>query len=180
VPARAPLHAAIAALACLGGCAPDYTACESAGECALMTSACCGAPCQAQQADFAAVNEKHMAEFRQESCEGAGECEGEGCAEPVPPRFLATCSDATCQVRDVSTLPITECATAEDCKLRFGLDCCEPCPGEAAQLTAVRGDALEELARLTCAPGERCAGCTHEYPPGVTASCEAGRCAVEH
>ena len=154
------------------------TSCESIAECALMTADCCGAPCDPTAEDFAAVNERHMAEFRQESCEAVGECGESGCASSTPPRFVATCRERVCVVEDVGALPITACSADADCILRFGLGCCEPCPGEESQLTSVRADALEQLASLTCGTERRCAFCSPEYPEGASAVCVDGRCSV--
>ena len=160
------------------GCKRDTSACDAPGQCALMTTDCCGAPCDATASDFSAVNVDRMHEFRQDSCDVVDGCDGLGCTTPTAPRFLATCRDEQCVVQDTADLPLSACSADEDCILRFGLGCCEPCSGEAAQLTSVRADGLAELAALTCAPDDRCGGCFHDYPPGATAVCVDGRCSV--
>jgi hypothetical protein len=166
------------ALATSPACKRDTDGCEAVGDCALMTNDCCGAPCDPSTSDFSAVNKDRMADFRQDSCEVVDGCEDRGCETPTPTRFLATCRDERCVVEDTGSLPLTACAADEDCVLRLGLGCCEPCEGNDAHLTSVRADGLEDLAALTCAAGQRCGGCSPEYPPGATAVCLDGRCNV--
>jgi hypothetical protein len=154
------------------GRAPSYDACKVATDCVLASGGCCGV-CDGPEVsahDFLAYNRAYAAQFPQ--CDvlcGA-------CPEPVPGQgmlqyFIPNCIAGECVVQDIRDA--TACATADDCRLRHGIGCCEGCGGDG--LIAVRNDGSFE--KLVC--GELippCDPCAAPTPDGAFAFCDVGHC----
>ena len=113
---------------------------------------------------------------------------------PMPPCPSSTCSESDhdaylssagqlgiiCQLAECRGFDIRKmspCATDEDCVLRWGLQCCELCTGDAKALVAVPKSA--KMADMLCDTSEEC--CTPPPTPAdAKAVCDGTKnCAVE-
>jgi hypothetical protein len=94
------------------------------------------------------------------------------------PTLVATCSDSSCALVDLLALPLTECQSNADCRIRTQ-DCCE-CGGslDFNSLIAIRTDSELAYVRLVCDPGQGCDACLPTYPEQASAECHANRCVV--
>src|SRR5262249_14612110 len=128
---------------------PSNKTCTGPGECVLATSDCClcGQP---ELGDYVAMSSDKAAAC---TCTGPA-C---GCATMDNPNRAATCEDGTCAAWDVRKEDAySACKTPDDCRLRLGLACCEPCGGADYEVVAIRGDAESLLKSKTCTAGEAC------------------------
>ena len=99
-----------------------------------------------------------------------------GPGEANAPNYYAACESGHCQPVDVRTSALSACTADTDCALRNGTTCCG-CGG--GNLIAVSKQANVE--QTFCASGPCAADCTSSpLPPGVTAICTTGHCAVRY
>lgn len=150
---------------------PKLKSCQAPGECVLTTNDCClcGMP---ELESFVAMNQQHA---------GACSCAGPicDCASATNPNLAASCEGGTCVAWDVRKRDdYAACKVDADCRLRAGLDCCEPCLGSPELLVAVRTDSESKLKAAFCAPDAACSKCMVQYPPDAKAVCSAGHCQV--
>jgi hypothetical protein len=171
-----------------GGATVNFSACNGPGQCTLSAKTCCG-PCEpAELSQFAAVNKEQVNAFQLSlSC---GDIACAACLVPTDPtqinvpQFTAICEASTrCNAIDVRQGPFSSCTLDEECKLRWGLSCCEGCTGALGGLVAVSASA--ELHAAVCPSGTvACPACVPTYPAGVSAKCvgatgsAAGHCRV--
>ena len=179
----AALSLALLAVACAASCGPsaeDMRRCDGPGQCVALPKGCCGAPCGAVDlADFDAIHFDYMRQFREESCRSGGDCPLVDCNERSDAGVFAECQGGTCVARNLAAEPLSSCQVPEECRLRFGVGCCESCEGTAASLVAARLDAEEALRAAVCRPGDACGICRPEPPEGARADCVEGRCVVD-
>jgi hypothetical protein len=138
--------------------------CASSGDCYAVPRDCCGA-CDS---DPMAVNGVQVRDY-------AKECRTRGCTPcRVSMRWLPICEANRCVLTDLFVSSISACQVDDDCRLRWGVLCCETC------FPMVDGDlvAVSRTANL-CSPNQGCDPCgSPPYPSGATALCRNGHCAV--
>jgi hypothetical protein len=98
------------------------------------------------------------------------------CAGQADPTLVATCTAGKCDVVDLTTSPLTACATDTACVVRT-IACCE-CGGPMDQgsLIALNHDMAAQYAALVCDANSSCPDCAPIYPPEALAVCDSGRC----
>ncbi|MCB9583904.1 MAG: hypothetical protein H6718_00810 [Polyangiaceae bacterium] len=149
-------------------------ACDVPSDCVLVPSGCCDTCGEPTAADRLAVNRNRVDQVTQAVCPEPQPCPK--CASFPRPALVATCEDKRCAVVDLSLEPLTECATAADCRLRTNA-CCE-CggPTDPGHLMAVgQQGSIEDI---VCDPGYACDECLPTFPERTAALCEEGRCFV--
>jgi hypothetical protein len=112
---------------------PEWYACKKPEECMVIYEDGC---CTPQSCDplifkgYTAINTKYRTEFVAHIGCAQAKC---NCPPPSPsiPRsdsnFFALCQQGRCVAVDLRRSKYSECQTAKDCALRFGLGCCEGC-----------------------------------------------------
>jgi hypothetical protein len=167
---------------CNAACAgheAELDACETPGDCAVVSTGCCGI-CEPVTEDVVvAVNVDYADTFRE--VRGCGDVQCEACEElPVAERtgqnFYSVCVGGQCTVRDVRQQPFSECSAAEDCRLRCGAGCCTSC-GNGEDVIALRVD-TDDAAEFCGGEPAECFACDCSIPASYQAECEAGRCVV--
>lgn len=150
--------------------------CSGPGQCTLAFLSCC-APCTEYGLDdVAPLHEDNVAaHYTALGCDDLPACPP--CAGPPNPDLFAYCEGGQCVEADMGVHPLNECVNDSDCKLRYGLACCE-CGAEGLGLTAIPVNAEDDLAGLVCAPDEGCPECAPTYPANAAPFCDAGRCTV--
>ena len=159
------------------GGAPSFAECDGPGQCILAAPGCCGAGCgMPELGQFVPIHKQHAGDFFNLTCDdpnvGCPEC-----ASASNPNLFATCRSGQCLGHDVREHPFSECQVQDDCKLRFGLECCE-CGSDYLGVTAIRKDAEALLVEAVCVPQQGCDDCVPTTPPSTYAECIAGHCAV--
>ena len=161
----------------------DFAACSGPGQCTLAVPGCCGScgPITLESVD--PINAMYSKAFHDSTCKDPGmPCPD--CASLPNGNLYAYCGQANhCQEADVTQQPLSECAVAADCTLRWGLACCPGCTGTwepdyGGDLVAIATSKLADLAALVCDGNVACDECAPEFPPGASAECVAGHCAV--
>jgi hypothetical protein len=79
---------------------------------------------------------------------------------------------------DLMTLPLSECRSDADCKVRAP-NCCE-CEGNLSpdSLISIRKDSEVEFQRRACDSFISCDACIPAYPEHAKAACFMGRCTI--
>jgi hypothetical protein len=157
-----------------GGSA-GFASCSLSTECVVRSESCCGDCGAASRTDMIAIARGSVGPYSLSICRDSG-CPA--CYRPQDPTLLARCENASCTVVDLLALPLTECSSDLDCRLRTA-SCCE-CGGNVSMdaLIAVRKDAEPALQRLICDPNVGCDACLPQYPEHARAACFTGRCTV--
>jgi Kunitz-type protease inhibitor 1 len=167
-----PNHAACFARC---GAEEDLTRCDAPSACALASSDCCG-PCEPVAfSSMVALNQQQAADFHDLlGCNVACEmCEPT--QEPrVLPWLFASCVDDHCVAFDAREHDVTQCSKPADCRLRYGMHCCEPCAADPADLIALSG--AVDLDALLCGAESGCPPCVPTYPADAGVDCVSGRC----
>jgi hypothetical protein len=149
--------------------------CMQSSDCTVISMRCCG-PCDSARFDnVVAVNRRNAGVIAATNC---GPIDCDGCpADPSMAWFSARCIDNQCVAFDAREQPITECERMDNCSLRYGLGCCEPCAGSYESLVALSSESLSYTCPDGLLPCPPCPG-PRVYPDGAYAVCDAGRCAV--
>lgn len=152
-----------------------WGACTMTSECVVRPQSCCGACGAAIRGDAIAIRVDEQTAYAQTYCSDASCPE---CFTPQDPTLLATCLAGRCSVADLLALPLTECRSNQDCKLRT-TSCCE-CGGviDTDSIIAIRIDAEADYVRLVCDPVQFCPSCVTPLPWGANPECVGGRCTV--
>jgi len=162
----------------------DWTSCTPNDICVLESNGPCGPGCEpVPLSEFFAINRSRVEAFN--SMPGVDKnrppCPAIGCPMSQPgtaniPNYYASCESGHCQPVDVRTSALSACTADTDCALRNGTTCCG-CGG--GNLIAVSKQANVE--QTFCAAGPCAADCiASPLPPGVTAVCSTGHCAVRY
>jgi len=162
---------------CYRGCTEPLSGpafCTQSGECRAVSTQCCGCGVAsfynmvgANVCSAGIVAERRCATI---DCKTCG-------VNPTTAWFGATCRDNHCVAFDAREKDVTECTQATDCRLRYGLGCCEACNGDLSTLVATSNESSEWLCPEGHPPCSPCFG-QRVYPDGMYAVCENGRCAV--
>jgi len=141
----------------------------------VRARSCCGDCGAATRNDIIAINRRNLGSYTTSVCQNTS-CTL--CYTQQDPTLLASCLNGACSVVDLLALPLTDCRTDQDCRLRTR-ECCE-CGGTTAiqSLIALRKDSEAEYRRLACDPSTACDACVPSYPEFATAKCFGGRCTV--
>lgn len=171
---------------------PNYDVCKLPSDCLVTGVGCCGI-CDGPNItahDLIAYNREYAGFLQCGVPFGvAGNAAEPGvaapiacapCPAPLPGQgtlqyFVPDCLAGQCAVTDLRTSPVTACKSNEECKLRYGLGCCEGCgPGDVA---AVRNDGSFE--QLVCGSGDVACDACAPQPIDAVAYCGAeGHCEV--
>lgn len=150
-------------------CADFAAPCSRHDECALAITDCCG-PCGLPSLDdFDAIRASRAADHMAFVCPDPGGTDCPDCVTFDNPSLGARCEAGRCQGYDVRRLPLSECASDAQCRVRTR-DCCE-CGGatDRASLVAVRVGS-DDYATLIC-DDLACPECAPAYPSSVEAFC---------
>lgn len=160
-----------------GNTGSDYGACQASPDCVVVPESCCGSCGAATRSDAVAINSDQSDAYRAAVCDDGQGCPT--CHQDRDPSLIATCDAGQCTVVDIYELSLTDCQTADDCKLRAQRCCeCEADTGRSS-LISIRADAEAEYAALVCDPNKSCLFCAPIYPPETTAICTPdGTCQV--
>ncbi len=150
--------------------------CDGPGQCVLTLKECCP-PCNMVTLDdMVAMHEDDVEGYYEEVCSG-GPIGCPTCVSFPNPNLFAYCDAGQCMGVDVTSHSFGECTEPADCKLRWGLGCCE-CGNEGGGLTAIPVTFEPQLEGLVCDPGMGCPECAPGYPDDAMATCDAGHCMV--
>jgi hypothetical protein len=129
---------------------------------------------------FVAINSKNADAYEQSfpprECHGVPLCQPLNPGQAATPNYYAVCESGHCQAKDVRTTSLSVCNDDSQCVLRNGTSCCGCGNGS---LIAVSTQANVE--QVFCAGTACAADCVSApLPPGVSAVCSAGHCAVRY
>ena len=153
--------------------AGGFSQCDGPGQCTLEWTYCCSCN-QETLSDMVAINANSTGDYY----DSLGCGDEPPCPPCVPvnnPDLFAYCEQGLCTGADIKEHPQNTCTDASDCRLRLGLECCE-CEDPWGDVTAIPISFETELMEQMCHPAQDCADCVPEYPPGMAAFCEQGRC----
>lgn len=156
---------------------PAWQACTSPSECVVSPASCCGSCGAARPGDMIGVHRDHQSDYSTIACAGGGACPG--CFAQQDPALVATCSSGICEAVDLGATRATECAIDDDCNLAVP-QCCACGTMDPWQVISLASAHASDLYTLICDPGLDCGACPGppEFPAGLTAGCDAGRCIV--
>jgi hypothetical protein len=156
-----------------------FGTCDGPGQCTLTFEGCCG-PCGVPEADqLVPVALDQLDAFRDQSCMPGDPCPD--CLSCTNGELFAYCESGSCAGAHLDDFNLRACDDNDDCRLRFGSECYEPCGGipECDGLTAINIAAGSTLADLVCDPdAPPPPPCVPTYPDDVVATCNAGTCVV--
>jgi hypothetical protein len=160
----------------------DWTSCAPKDICVLEVVGGCSPGCEpVPLSAFLAINSSNSSSVDAYRRATQGPCPAIVCPNSGPgeaniPNYYATCESGHCQPNDVRTSALSACTANSDCVLRNGTSCCG-CGG--GNLIAVSKQSNAE--QTFCASGPCAADCVSSpLPPGVTAVCTTGHCAVRY
>jgi hypothetical protein len=155
-----------------GGLPQEWFECTVNSDCVVLPASCCGRCGAPARGDALAIQEESAQAYASRVCSN-----NQGCPACAPlfidPTLVATCRSGRCELVDLAEHPASQCAQADDCKLRTP-DCCE-CGGDTSpgRLIGIAASAEREYARLVCDPDQACPECAPVYPSEVTVECNA-------
>jgi hypothetical protein len=153
-----------------------WTACTDTADCMLAARTCCVSCGVATLADGIAINQGFASNVYQWLCPGVSPCPAGSACLPPTESIVAVCRGGQCQTVDIRDDSLTACNSASDCRLRWGVSCCEGCgSGDATGLVAVNAENFTPgVCGNTSAP---CPACVPSpYPIGWVVRCETGHC----
>ena len=103
------------------------TACDAPGTCELFAKNCCGGYCDpnAPLSGWQAVNSSKTSELEAQLCQGDIACPG--CMSQDNLAYLALCRAGQCTAVDLRKDELSACKSHDECRVRWGSDCCESC-----------------------------------------------------
>jgi hypothetical protein len=157
------------------GPAPEtWYACRKADDCTMVPEGdCCPACDPLIFAGYTAVNAKHKDDFL--AHEGCNTVTCPKCPplSPQVPRsssnFFVLCQKGRCVATDLRMSKYTECKSDDDCKMRWGLRCCDGCSDSELVAYNPASSLLSDI----CPPKKP------QCPP-VTPACAADRSPRDH
>lgn len=154
------------------GLPAPWLACQDSTDCAATFAACCDHCTEASLENSVAIAKSSAAAYRDSVCAGAASCPR--CVSIPNPYLQAICSEGSCTLVDLSTLPLVSCTESSECKLRAAT-CCECDP--LAQWISINRASETAYADLVCAPEANCPECSIEVTD-IDPGCHEGRCVV--
>ena len=127
--------------------------------------------------DMVALHQDDVSAHFDEVCTDPVGCPD--CPYQENPNLYAYCDAGVCKGADVTSDPLGGCQSPSDCKLRWGLECCE-CTYDGGMLTAIPVAFEQKLQQLVCEPDFGCPECLPAYPADATAECHEGQCVVTY
>ena len=164
------------------GPAPEsWYSCQKADDCVLVPERNCCRPCDPLEfSGLAAVNVKHKDDFL--SHEGCADAKCPACPDlgldlPLSSaNFFVLCEKNRCVAADLRFSKYTKCAANSDCKLRWGLRCCDGCSDNELVTFNPKSSLLSDICPakkpLCPPPSPECLAHRHSYE----AECSAGNC----
>jgi hypothetical protein len=159
------------------GAVYDWQTCAVPGDCTLLATNCCGGYCsETPISGWIPVNIASVGVVQSQYCMDPVACPD--CMNFPHENYIGVCRAQQCVAVDIRTDAISACDLDQDCRLRFGADCCESCYGHPTELVAVRADG--QLEQEVCNPQfGACDPCVPPaYPTDAAAECVAGHCQV--
>jgi hypothetical protein len=161
----------------------DWITCTKNEDCTVVNWGRCCAPCDPLnfEGHYTAINAKHVAEWpAHEGCTGT-QCKQCPSIQPDYPRssmnFFGLCQEGKCAAIDLRFSTYSRCETANDCRFRFGLGCCEGC-GDRELVTYNPASSLDKDVcpnkPARCPPVS--AECRSYRHPQQPPECVANRC----
>ena len=149
--------------------------CSGPGECVLVSETCCGVCGMPELDDMVALDQTEVDAHFAAVCADPVSCPD--CPTAPNPDLMAYCDGGTCVGADIGQHPFGSCQQTSDCKLRWGLTCCE-CGSEGMGLTAIPVAFETQLQSLVCLPDSGCLECAPAYPSDAAPFCDNGHCKV--
>jgi hypothetical protein len=128
-------------------------------------------------ADTVAIHEQYVDAHFAEVCADPEPCPD--CPSALNPSLFAYCEAGRCTGVDLTDHPFGQCSDSTDCRLRWGLECCECNPANGF-VTAIPVSFEAMLVDLVCEPDTACLECQPAYPPDAVPYCDGGHCVVEY
>ena len=154
------------------------TACDAPGTCELFAKNCCGGYCDpnAPLSGWQAVNSSKTSELEAQLCQGDIACPG--CMSQDNLAYLALCRAGQCTAVDLRKDELSACKSHDECRVRWGSDCCESCgvPNAESLIAYNKNVSLEQQ---VCDPKSGgCPPCAPPpYPPYILPICGSdGHC----
>lgn len=154
-----------------------WDGCSAMADCALLAAGCCQ-PCGTPVlSDYDAVNRMQSDAHFAEVCPAPTPCPR--CATGRNPNLVAVCESMHCAGVDLGALPLSQCTTDTDCRIRYA-NCCS-CGGTEDEVVAVRVDSETAIEQVLCDGGACAADCAPHEDPSFRAVCDAttGHCRAE-
>jgi hypothetical protein len=171
--AGAPLGGGGSGAAGSGGASVNFAACDQPTDCGLVQPGCCPICELPTLADVEPIDIALAEAFYESTCNGVDLC---ACDGLVNPNLYAVCNAGTCEKADVRESDLSSCASAKECVLRAGLDCCA-CNAEPDAWVAIAAASEAALSALVCGTTE-CDACEPVPPAGLGVDCVSGHCEV--
>ncbi len=153
-----------------GGTANEWTHCDDVSECTLITTNCCGVCGTPRFSDLMAIRWDKTDDYRDLHCNPHPPCPD--CPSAQNTAYPAMCRGGDCVAVDPrNDYPSTRCDRDEDCVVRWGGLCCEPCSAWSAEPIAVNRDYQQSV----CGDNYACPEC-ETPPPPQPAFCVEGQC----
>lgn len=161
----------------VGGSTAD-TSCTETIQCTLASATCCGTCATPTLSDVVPVRADEKDEYLSSLC-GNDPIECPACEGPPNPNLFAECVQGECTARDLTQHEDAACTTPEDCVV-IPAACC-PCGAGTGNFEIVAANtSAQTFKEAQCAEASTvlCAECDWIPPDNVTATCEAGYCAL--
>jgi hypothetical protein len=166
----------------------DWFACGGPGECVLTPRGCCGTGCEpVELSEFVGINASYLSAYSGRAACQAVDCAPVGCPYPTTPgtanrpSFAALCVAGRCTAVDIRQNDLTACSADEQCYLRWGSACCEPCGG-GPESDIVAFSHTADFFGALCGQNSGCPKCASgQIPSDVMPACnDQGHCVVKY
>ena len=148
----------------------EWTHCDDVSECTLMTYGCCGVCGVPRLTDLMPIRWDKTEAYRDLHCTPEPPCPA--CPSAPNTRYPAMCRGGECVAVDpLQDEASTRCDRDEDCVVRWGGLCCEPCGAWEAEPIAVN----RAYKQSVCGDNYACPECEVPRPPSP-AFCVEGAC----
>lgn len=161
----------------MGG-SPADTSCTATIQCTLASATCCGTCSTPTLADVVAVRADEKEDYLASLC-GTEPVTCPACEGPPNPNLFAECVQGTCTARDLTQHEDAACVTAGDCVV-IPAACCACGAGTGNFEIVAANTSAQNFKEAMCAEASTvlCGECEWVPPEGVTATCDAGFCAL--
>jgi hypothetical protein len=156
--------------------------CTVSADCMIANRDCCGKCLEATLESVIAITKRGVDAYREAVCTNS-RCFA--CGTWSNPDLIAVCNNQKCQAIDITVdNRFTTCDADEDCVLRGGSGCCEPC-GEShpQRVIALAANRLEDFRETVCRNDSTCPTCPTQLPSDIRAVCRESKsgkhCEVE-
>jgi len=148
----------------------SWTHCDDVSECTLITKNCCGVCGTPRFSDLMPIRWDKAEEYRDQNCDPHEPCPS--CPSSPNTMYPAMCRGGDCVAVDpLADDASIRCDRDEDCVVRWGGLCCEPCQAWNADPIAVN----RQYQQAVCGNNYACPECEVPPPPSP-AFCVEGSC----